>query len=193
VRDDIRDDDAEQLSDTLNLDLVRPFIDLNFGPQEEYPTISIGESDSEDIAALVAAVEKLVPLGLKVEQSVMCDKLGLPDAKGAKPEDLLQVAQPVYPGMAFNRQQTTHACNSRAPQENSSRIVDAMASQTTPAMDSWINTIKRALEQATSLDDFKQRLVALGDELDPAELGELIGLGMTLARAGGMAEVINEN
>lgn len=93
VRDDIRDDDAEQLEETINRDLVRPFIDLNFGPQEQYPEIQLRAIPPEDVKALVEAVEKLVPLGLRVEQSVMCDKLGLPDVDpSAKPEDLLRPA-----------------------------------------------------------------------------------------------------
>lgn len=90
VREDIRDDDAEQLEETLNRDLVRPFIDLNFGPQENYPVLQLRAPDAEDVAALVDALDKLVPLGLKVEQSVIRDKLGLPDPDAkALPEDLL--------------------------------------------------------------------------------------------------------
>lgn len=91
VRDDIRDDDAEALEDTLNRDLVRPYIDLNFGPQQQYPEIQIRAIPPEDVKALVDAVVQLVPLGLRVEQSVMCDKLGLPDPDpNVRPEDLLR-------------------------------------------------------------------------------------------------------
>ncbi len=93
VRDDIRDDDAEALEATLNRDLVRPFVDLNFGPQEQYPEVQLRAIPAEDVTALVDAVEKLVPLGLRVEQSVIRDKLGLPDPDPkTKPEDLLQPA-----------------------------------------------------------------------------------------------------
>ena len=97
VRDDIRDDDAESLEDTLNRDLVRPFIDLNYGPQKLYPKVQLRAVPPEDVVALVDALEKLVPLGLRVEQSVVCDKLGLPDPDPkVKPEDLLrpQVSTP---------------------------------------------------------------------------------------------------
>jgi phage gp29-like protein len=91
VRDDIRDDDAEALEATINRDLVRPFVDLNFGPQEQYPEVQLRAIPAEDVAALVSAVEKLVPFGLRVEQSVIRDKLGLPDPDPrANPEDLLR-------------------------------------------------------------------------------------------------------
>jgi phage gp29-like protein len=92
VRQDIKDSDAEQLEETLNRDLVIPFVILNFGPQKEYPRLTLKEPESEDLKVLVESLEKLVPLGLKVEQSVVRDKLGLPDpADGA---ELLAVQRP---------------------------------------------------------------------------------------------------
>ena len=39
VRSDITESDAKQLGETLNLHLVKPFIDLNYGPQKNYPFI----------------------------------------------------------------------------------------------------------------------------------------------------------
>ncbi|GAB6191143.1 DUF935 domain-containing protein [Desulfocastanea catecholica] len=91
VRDDIRDDDAVQLAETINRDLIIPFIDLNFGPQENYPQLLLRAIENDDLTLLTTALEKLVPLGLKVEQSVVRDKLGLPDPDlQAKTEDLLQ-------------------------------------------------------------------------------------------------------
>ncbi len=76
VRDDIRDDDAEQLAETLNRDLVKPFIDLNWGPQEDYPCIIIAQPDAEDVQTLITGVKELVPFGLRVEQSVIARQAG---------------------------------------------------------------------------------------------------------------------
>jgi len=90
VREDIRDDDAEQIEETINRDLVKPFIDLNFGLQENYPLIQVRATKQENIATLSEALSKLVPLGLRVEQSVVRDRMGIPDPNpNAKPEDLL--------------------------------------------------------------------------------------------------------
>ncbi len=108
VRDDIRDDDAEQLAETLNRDLVRPFIDLNFGPQENYPELKLFRAEKDDIDTLTTALKELVPLGLRVEQSVVRDKIGLPDPDpDARPEDLLGALQPdpAPESAAMNRQQ----------------------------------------------------------------------------------------
>jgi phage gp29-like protein len=49
VRGDIRDADAMQLADTINRDLIRPYVDLNFGPQKEYPKFKFVTAEPEDL------------------------------------------------------------------------------------------------------------------------------------------------
>lgn len=94
VREDILRHDARQLANTLNRDFVVPFVSLNFGAQKVWPRIRLHVPEAEDLALLVTALEKLVPLGLKVEQSVVRDKLGLPDPAEGKEADLLQAPTP---------------------------------------------------------------------------------------------------
>lgn len=80
VRLDIMTADAKAFSNTLQRQVVRPHIDLNFGPGPGgYPRITIVVPKPENTAALVDALQKLVPMGLTVEQSVVRDKLGIPD------------------------------------------------------------------------------------------------------------------
>ena len=79
VREDLRDADAEQLAETLMRDLVIPFIQLNFGPQVNYPRVCFHEPEGTDITIMSEALAKLVPLGLKVGMSEVRDKLGFAD------------------------------------------------------------------------------------------------------------------
>lgn len=79
VRLDILRADCKQLAATINRDLIKPFVDLNFGPQDTYPKIEIPVPDPEDITALSDALDKLVPLGLRVAQAEVREKLGLSD------------------------------------------------------------------------------------------------------------------
>ncbi|PKQ02632.1 MAG: DUF935 domain-containing protein, partial [Alphaproteobacteria bacterium HGW-Alphaproteobacteria-11] len=83
VHDDVRRDimraDARQLASALNRDIVRPLIDLNRGPQKRYPRISIGLPVSIDSKQFAEALGALIDRGLKVEQSVVRDRMGLPD------------------------------------------------------------------------------------------------------------------
>jgi phage gp29-like protein len=84
---DIEVSDAVQLAATLNRDLIRPMIDLNLGPRPGrlYPKVRLAREKREDLTALVSQIIQLVPLGLQVEESVMRDKLGIPEpAENAK-------------------------------------------------------------------------------------------------------------
>jgi phage gp29-like protein len=87
VRLDILRADCRQEAITLNRDLIRPAIDLNFGPQEVYPTIARHVADPEDVTALADGVAKLVPMGLKVTQRQMREKFGLSEPE--KDDELL--------------------------------------------------------------------------------------------------------
>lgn len=82
VRLDIRDADAMQTAATLNRDMVVPMIMFNFGPQEEYPRLTIGEPEKDDIEALTRAAVALVPLGMKVGMRSLREKTGLPEPVG---------------------------------------------------------------------------------------------------------------
>ena len=55
VRKDILRKDARKLAATLNTYLVRPFIDLNFGPQKSYPVIKWQFKDATDLTALTGS------------------------------------------------------------------------------------------------------------------------------------------
>lgn len=77
VADDIEKSDARQLAATLNRDLVRPLIDLNFGPRDAYPKIRIGRPEEVDAKALVDNVTRLVPLGFKVPVDALYERIGI--------------------------------------------------------------------------------------------------------------------
>ncbi|PZU43924.1 MAG: DUF935 domain-containing protein [Microbacterium sp.] len=79
VQEDIERADAKALAGCLNRDLVPALIALNFGPQKAYPKVKIGREESIDLQLLVDALKTFVPMGLRVESSVVADKLGLAD------------------------------------------------------------------------------------------------------------------
>lgn len=84
--------DCRQMAVTINRDLIKPFVDLNFGPQERYPFIQLPVPDPEDVKALSDSLGTLVPLGLKVKQSEVREKLGLSDPQAD--DDLLSAPKP---------------------------------------------------------------------------------------------------
>jgi len=203
VRGDITESDAEQLEETLNLQLIRPFVDLNFGPQEVYPTLELYIKKPEDIAALTNALKELVPLGLKVEQSVVRDKLNLPDPDPkAKPEDLLGLpaAAPQAPagkGAALNHQghncpHCATALNQEADQPDAADVFAARLSrEAAAAMDAMIDQVRELFMTGGSLEEIRDQLFELYPKMDSAALGTVMMNAFTCANLAGRSEVLD--
>lgn len=85
VHDEVRADllraDARALAATLQRDLLRPVVHLNLGPNAPLPKIELVVEEPEDMSALAEQLQKLVPLGLEVEQDWVREKWGIPAPK----------------------------------------------------------------------------------------------------------------
>lgn len=198
VRRDILEADAAELSATLNEQLVRPFIDLNYGPQAAYPVYALTVPDSEDRTGLVDMLAKLVPLGLKVEQSVIRDKWGLPDpAPGAELLGVPQIAAPSPIAPKNDRQTgnaspaaTNRALNRAAPEppDPTAPLVERLGVAADPLLDALLEPVRALLDLSADLDEFRQHLLALYPDLDPTAFADLMGQALAVADAAGRWE-----
>jgi phage gp29-like protein len=175
VREDIQRADARHLAHTLARDLVRPFVDLNYGVQRRYPTIRVSIPEPENVAQLVTALRDLVPMGLKVESSVISDKLGLPDPeKGAH---LLQAPAP-EPGFApaANRslssaQNRESVIDEREPGfDKIAEEEDEWQVQLAPIVDPIERLARRVADEGGNEADFLAQLSEVLAEMDESEL-----------------------
>ena len=186
VRGDILRSDARQLTNTLNRDLVRPFIDLNHGPQEQYPRLLLPVNDPEDIQALTSALEKLTPLGLRVEASVVRDKLGLPDpAAGA---DVLGSPAPAAePPSAANRRGGGIA-TTRASPDPLAELTDEAADDWEPQLSPLLQAIREYAALSGSYEEFQRGLPTLLAEMDSSPFAERLAVAAFQARGLGDTE-----
>lgn len=160
VRLDIVKSDARQLANTLNRDLIQPYVDLNFGPQPRYPRLELRVPKPEDLKALAESLEKLVPLGLKVSASVVRDKFGLPDPKEG--DELL--TSPDQPVPARNR----IALNREAPEELDD-LVDEFTADWEPQLQPVRDVeqlLARMVAEGKSLEEFRRALIGLAGNDD---------------------------
>lgn len=79
VRMDLLAADARALARTINQQVVRPWVDLNWGPQAVYPLLELAVEEAEDLTALADALSKLVPVGLPVPTKWAASKWGIPE------------------------------------------------------------------------------------------------------------------
>jgi phage gp29-like protein len=211
VRLDLLKADARQLAFTLNRDLVRPLIDLNRGPRTRYPKLRVHVEEPEDLALLADSLAKLVPLGLKVEQSVVRDRFGFPDPPEGKDVELLGVppAPELAPApggggngapkgtktQAAEASQTQHRCQHCAAHaqgeepDPADRLTDQLEAEAQDSMALLLEPVRRLVMHATSLEEIRDGLLDLYPTMDNAGFAELFTDAMTAAAMAGRFEV----
>ncbi|MDT8856439.1 DUF935 domain-containing protein [Paracoccaceae bacterium Fryx2] len=219
VQEDIERADARALSAILNRDLVRPWIDLEYGPQERYPRLKIARPEAEDLTALAAAVQVLVPLGMRISAKKTRDRFGL-----AEPEDdgdVLGVSTPPAPPVApptdpsgrtskikgvsakIKRGEalpgTSVALQAEGPLAGKNRGSDPedelaarMEAEAAPAMAAMLGRIEAMLAAAGSLEEFRAMLLAGFPEVESGGLAAVLAEGLTAADLAGRVAVVAE-
>lgn len=210
VRIDIKKADAKQLNGTLARDLVRPFIDLNFGPRDKYPQLLVVVTEPEDIKTLSEALAKLVPLGLKVQSSEVRDRIGFADPDegaevlGAQPAPENPPAPPkaksgkADPKPALNRMHRAgcpccgagpRALNAELvePEDERDALVDEALADWEPDMRPVLDAIVAATARATNFAELEAELDRLTGDLPTDNLARRIAVATLKAR--GLGEV----
>lgn len=200
VQEDIETADCKAMSATLNRDLIRPWMDLEFGPSKNYPRIIIARPKREDIQQLTDSLQKLVPMGLKVEVSEVRDKLGLsepapgaevlqaPAAVTASPARASTMpSPPTAPALA------TQAAETREAPHPADIIADQMLADAAPAVEAMAVSIETMLSQAESLSEFREMLVSAYGTLRREKLADVLAAGLAAAQAAGRSDLIDES
>lgn len=189
VRQDIEEADARQLAATLNRDLVRPLVDLNYGIQKLYPKIRIGRPEDVDLEKFMGNVEMFVRLGGRVGMSVVRDKIGLPDP--AKEEELLSA--PKAP--TVDAPEATVAPPPKVVQSEHSAALpdkDAVEIGRDEALADWeplvapiVSGLEAEIAAAGSADEVKALLARRFAGLDVSALTEMLARSAFAARLAG--------
>ncbi len=214
VRHDIRDADAMMVAATINRDLVVPMIMFNFGPQDEYPSINIGEPDAVDVKALTDAAVALVPLGLKVGANALREKTGLPAPEEGE-EVLAAPATPApenlpagAPGEGGVRQppRSTPTLPLLGPLKTPVRRIgvasadpngdyrDAIDESADEFLGDWVEVvapivspIEQLVASASSLEEIRDGLAGLIGSMDESGLAGMVAMAGFAARLAGDA------
>jgi len=196
VQEDIETADCKSVSAVLNRDLIRAWIDLEFGPQKAYPRLVIARPKREDLSQLTDSLAKLVPLGLRVGQSEVRDKFGLSEPgadeqvlapAGPQPTPEPEPAAVPRPAIAAQAEEPA------TPLHPAGQIARAMQRAGQPPIDEMTASIGVMLERATDLGELREMLSAAFGTLDGrAALAEVIAGGIAAAQAAGMADAAEE-
>lgn len=200
VREDIETADCKSISACLNRDLIRPWMDLEFGPSKPYPRLSIGRPKAEDLKQLTDSLGVLVPLGLRVQASEVRDKLGLSDPdegaellRHAAPAPARNPDGPKLPPHGAPLQVTSHAAQGDEPAHPADQLAAAMADASAPQIAAMVETIETMLGKASDLGEFRLMLASAWSDAPARQLATILAAGLTSANLAGQSDLVEES
>jgi len=215
VQKDIQMADGRALAAILNRDLVRPWVQLNYGPRKAYPRIRIEEVEREDLKVLSDAITPLIDRGLEVEQATILTRFGLPEARpGAKllspaasgapatvppppVSEIKRVSGEIKRGDGVSGSVTAPQAEGPVaglPAADLPEVLlaDALASAAAPAVEQMLVKIEAMLQAAGSLEELRVMMQAAFPTLDSGPLAGIVAQAMTVANASGRLDVVTE-
>ncbi len=218
VQEDIETADAKSLSSIINRDLVRPWVQLEWGPQKAYPRLVIGRPEAEDLKQMTESLNVLVPLGMEVSEEEVRGKLGLSKPKagdrilgarpvGTQPPGLVAPSDVSNGGLTGvdGLSRTGRALQAEGPSaggygagspegpdDPSEALADRLAIEADPAVAGMVDQVEAMMMAAGSLPEFREMLLAGFGALDAGELAAVLQAAMTSGLAGGHVAVLEE-
>ena len=189
VRDDIAKADALQFEQTINRDLVIPYVNFNFGEQQVYPQIKTKLVEKKNVQLIVDSVQKLVPLGLKVSKAEMLNLLGL--SAPADGEEVLEQKSPASNDFLGLNSQVS--LNNTAPEPERLFETDLGDPQNVEdgfiaISDEIVAVLEKALDKSTDFKSFQSELAKLAADWPPDKVAELLAVATFKARVQGQLE-----
>jgi phage gp29-like protein len=78
VRRDLMEADARALSRTITMQLVRPLVLFNFGPDTSVPTFGLRHEAEEDLKALAETYRTIAGMGIDIPAGFIYERFGIP-------------------------------------------------------------------------------------------------------------------
>ena len=214
VQEDIERADAKALAAILNRDLIRVWMDIEFGPQKRYPRLKIQRPEAEDLKAMADSLGVLVPLGMRVKMAEVREKFGWSDP-GADDEVLTApaaatppVIDPLKPDPIIKRVSgefkrgepvpgTTPALQQQGPPavvfeapSDVDLLTDRLALEARPVLAAMRGQIEAMVGAAGSLEELREMLLTGFPDVDAAALSDLLAQAMLSGTAGGRLRVL---
>ncbi|MDJ0826966.1 MAG: DUF935 domain-containing protein [Rhodobacter sp.] len=180
VRHDIAAADAKAVTGTLNRDLVKPFVDLNFGGQEAYPIVAIEIAEPEDLDMLMRNVFRMSSQGVRFKQSEIRAKLGFSDPEEGDEVTGTALAAVGANGVAMNSAET-------GPFDDLAEIEQAALADWEDVAQDLIGPVEEIIAAASSYEDAMSGLAAAVPGLPSSKLVETLVKATYMARGLGDA------
>jgi phage gp29-like protein len=170
--------------------LTIPYINLNFGEQENYPKIDLFKPDEKNVEQIISAVEKLGPQGLKVKADEVRSLLGLsnPDDGDEVIGGRLEYGFPAPGAEPGEPEKPNLNAEQGADPDALDALIDESASGYILVSEDIATVIQKAADAATDFESFRSELEKLVKDWPPDKIAECIAVATFKARALGDTE-----
>ncbi|WP_151720209.1 DUF935 domain-containing protein [Gemmobacter serpentinus] len=186
VRHDIAVSDARAVSGTINRDIVRAYVALNFGEQDIYPRLRLVIEEPEDAKAKVDGAVALAGIGVTFRASELRRTLGYSDPEPGEEVVGGPPAPPAPPkdGDALNRlRQTLLALNTPTAPDTADQITDEALEDWEDLANQMQSAIATAVDGAQSYEELLARLPEALSLMPTSLTVETLVKGLFKARA----------
>ncbi len=186
VRLELQKADARQVSETINRDLVKLYVDYNFGEQKNYPKISLVTVEPEDTEALINATIPLLDRGLLISKSQIMEKLGLKvpvdehDTLSVNNKEILEKNHLELNTANKNNDDIDDLIDDWGFGDEWQEVEENLAG-------SFLDGLQKAIDDGLSVEEFARRIKSGEIELNTARLEE------QLTKANFLARVLGDN
>ena len=192
VRSDIKRADARQLMDTLTRDLIYPLITFNkpgIDGLRRCPRFVFDLGEAEDLELYANALPKLAEGGARIPVNWVHDKLRIPQA--ADGEAVFGAAPaPVDSAASAKTKAVMSAQQQIKVEDTADKATPALATQADPALNEWIVEIEAMLQEAQSLEQFRDMLLTRYADLPADQMVSVMTAALAAVELRGRAEVV---
>lgn len=220
VQEDIERADAGTLAAILNRDLIRPWMVLEFGPQEAYPTLVIARPEQEDLKTESEIVGNLFKIGLPLKTEQLYAKFGYEKPKatdeilgqidqngdapanagggGKQTSKIKRFLEPIkYPKPEQGTQTAQQALQASQGDflagDDLGGLADQLQNTARPQITAMMGQIEAMMAEASSLEEFRAMMLAGFGEIDTSGFEAMMAQALTSSFAGGHLAVEEES
>ncbi len=203
VEEGIQRDDCEQVSKSLRRDLIRPLVGFNFGWDVPLPWFKLHYEEPGDLKAEAERYGIHIRDGADVGKDHYREKFRLPKPKDGEEIMRLPGGQspqpPLQGGVASAKARGFAACPgcgerviTASQVGGGGDLLDPMVERLLGEADlkAFIDPIQKLMDEASSLEDFRDQLLDVYQDMPPVELGNLMQRAFAAAELAGRFDSI---
>jgi phage gp29-like protein len=188
--------DARQYAGTVNRDILWPMAAMNFGidDRRRAPRFYLDTGETEDFKLLAESLPKFVDMGARIPVWWLHEKTRIPQA-GDK-DEVLQPTNRTPSTSQETELKRVAALKGGSVMPGEGDVVDAqiarLGADSAPAIDQMVAVVRTLLDEAESLEQFRDRLIEAYPDMDTDALAEVMTQALTAAKLAGRYDILEE-